>query len=165
MTEISRLNRTSDRTFILVCLNFVMLFVLFCGLGYVAWQSAALIDALQDDLDKAEKTVAELRGRIQEMDIDLLMDRVTEAAVEKLRNSVVSVVEEAEFVNTLQDLSEKVDSAQYKLDQTGESIRAINDRLQQMDAESLGQAVSYHMLKGLGEGFNQAADTQKPLKP
>lgn len=165
MTEISQLSRKSDRTFILVCLNFIMLFVLFCSLGYVAWQSTALIEALQEDLDRAEETVAKLKARIREMDVDLVMDRVSGAAVDKLKGSVASAVEEADFVNVLRDLSAKADNAQEKLEQTGESIRALNERLQQMDPESLGQAVSYHVLQGLGEGFSQAAETRKSINP
>lgn len=152
----------TDRTFVLVCLNFCMLFVLFCGLGYVLWQSATLVGSLRQDLDRAEQTVAELRVRIQGMDIEVAMDRVAEAATRKLKASVDSAVGDADFPGSVRALADKVDAVQGDLVQATDSIRALSERLEEVDAETLGQTVSYHTLKGLGEGFTRAAEARPP---
>ena len=99
---------------------------------------------------------------MRETDVDAVMDRVAQAAVDRLKSSMESAVEEADFVNRLRDLAKKVDAAQDRLNQSADTIRAINDRLQAMDAERIGQAVSYHTLKGIGEGFTRAAEARKP---
>jgi uncharacterized protein YPO0396 len=163
MTEIENLKQKSDRTFILVCANFIMLFVLFCGLGYVVWQSAVLVGEVKDDLRKAEQAVAEMRNRIQSMDVDVMIERLTASAAEGMKASVTTAIQQSDFAGSLRNLSDRVDNAQDRLERTGESIRGIHDQLQKMDTEHLARLVSYHMLKGLGEGFNQAAEGRKPV--
>ena len=54
MAEIEQLTRQNQRTFILVCSNFVMLLILFFGFGYVVWQSISLISKVKEDLARAE---------------------------------------------------------------------------------------------------------------
>jgi Mg2+ and Co2+ transporter CorA len=162
MTEIDHLRQKSDRTFILVCANFVMLFVLFCGLGYVVWRSAVLVGEVRNDLRKAEKAMAEMRNRIQGMDVDVMLERLTASAAEAMKGSVTTAIQQSDFSESLRDLSHRVENAQDRLERTGESIREIHDTLQKIDTEQLAQLISYHMLKGVGEGFNQAAESRKP---
>lgn len=162
MTEIDQLRQKSDRMFILVCANFIMLFILFCGLGYVAWQSATLVAAVEANLQQAERAVAEMRNRIEGMDVEVIIERLTASTAEGMRGSVTTAIQQSDFAASLRDLSDRVENAQNRLERTGESIREIHDRLQNINTEQMAQLVSYHLLKGVGEGFSQAAEMRKP---
>ncbi len=148
--------------FVLVCLNFTMLFMMFCVVGYVAWRSAVLITSLEEKLSKAEQAVAGLQDRIQDTNVDALMDKAMASATEKMQESIKTTIRQSDFTGSLGELSEKVEATREKLERTGEAMREINIKLHNLDGEQLAQAVSYNMLKGLGEGFNQAAESRKP---
>ena len=81
MTDIDRITRKANRTFILVCANFAMLAVLFLGLGFVVFQAATLVTGLKQDLARAEQQVAELKDRIQSVDSEAAMEKMI-AAIE-----------------------------------------------------------------------------------
>ena len=162
MTELDQLAKSTKRMFTLVCFNFVMLLVLFCGIGYVIWQSAALIGNLQRDLDRAEAAVAELKAKLSEADVDVALERVVANATANLKHSVASAMAGTEVAGSLQSVSAKLETAQSKLETTSESVRKIGEKLQGLETEHLAQLISYHMLKGLGEGFERAAETRKP---
>ncbi len=161
MTEIDQLQKKNNRMFILVCLNFTMLVVLFCGLGYVTWRSVVLIENLETKLSNAEAAVAGFQDRIQGMDVDVVMEKVMASATEKLKDSIKNTIQQADFTDSLGDLSEKVEATREKLERTGEAIQEINTKLRNLNGEQIAQAVSYNMLKGLGDGFNQAAESRK----
>jgi len=76
--------------FILVCLNFAMLAILFSGSAYVLWQSARIVNALNTDLDKARGKLAALRARLQQLDVDAAMTRVMRDATGVLRHAARS---------------------------------------------------------------------------
>jgi hypothetical protein len=162
MTDIDQLSKQGDRTFILVCANFIMLFVLFCGLGYVIWRSAILIGEVQYELQKAERGVADMRNRIQDLDVDVMMQRLLGNATEAIPGSVATAIQQSDFAASVRNLSARVENTHDRLERTGASIRAIRDELPKIDTEELARLVSYQMLKGLGEGLNRAAETRKP---
>ena len=162
MTELDRLAKSTHRTFTLVCFNFAMLLVLFCGLGYVIWQSVTLIGKLRHDLDRAERAVAELRARVSEADVDAALAKVVTNATANLKQSVARAVAGTEVAGSLQNVAAKLDTAQGKLDQTSASVRQLGEKLHNLDSERLAQLISYNILKGLGQGFERAAEASKP---
>ena len=163
MTEIDQLQQQNHRTFVLVVINFVMFLVLFFGLGYVAWRSSTLISKLETDLEKVERAVVQFQNRIQDMDFDALMSKVIGSTKENIANSMKTALKESEFSTSVGKLAQKVENAQDKLERIGEAVGEANDKLRKIDTEQLAQAVSYHMLKGLGDGFTNAAEARKPL--
>lgn len=160
--EIEQLKQKNDRMFVLVCLNFAMLAVIFFGSGYVLWQSATIINKLKEDLDTAELAMVEIRERLQQLDVDAAMDRVMSDATEKIKVSVSTALQESDLGSPLMELSQRVQGGQEKLEQTTAAIAEINERLKNIETEELAQLVSYNMLKGLGEGFTEAAEARKP---
>jgi chromosome segregation ATPase len=160
----SELKKKNDRMFVLVCFNFGMLLILFCALMYVAWQSATLVGDIRAQLQQAEQSVAELRGRIQSLDAEVVMDRVMQRATDRLQTAVGDAIERSELAQPLTDLAERVDAAQQRLSTTGEAIQSISENLRDMNTEDLAQRVSYNILKGLGDGFSRAAEERKPGK-
>lgn len=155
MSVTDPLEKKASRTFILVCLNFTMLFVLFCGLGFVVWQSVTLISGLKQDLVQAEQAVAELRQQVREVDPQVVMDKAAQSAVEAIRNEFAEAVPGAEALEALAEVPERLAA-------TEEAIVAIGEQLQGLDSDDLAQRVSYHMLKGLGDGFTEAAEARNP---
>ncbi len=162
MTDITLLQQKNDRMFILICLNFAMLFILFCGLGYVLWQSNELVSDLKLKLRTAEESVAEIKERVQQIDLDTAVDRIMASAAGKIEASVKDALEQSELNRPLQNLSEKVENTQKSISQVSESLNEISNNLQNIDAEQLAQLVSYKLLKGLGEGFTEAAESREP---
>jgi predicted nucleic acid-binding Zn-ribbon protein len=160
--EIESLKQKNDRMFILVCLNCAMLAFLFVGSGYVLWQSARIVNELNTDLDNARLGVAELKARMQQLDVDAAMDRVMSDATEKIKESVGAAVQNSELGGPLTELSQRVQGTQEKLDRTSDAIVEINSKLSELDTQQLAQLVSFNMLQGLGEGFTQAAESRKP---
>jgi hypothetical protein len=162
MNELDQLAKSTRRTFTLACFNFAMLLVLFGGLGYVIWQSATLIGKLQRDLDRAERAVAELRARVKEADVDAALAKVVANATANLKQSLARAVAGTEVAGSLRNMSAKLETTQGKLDQTSASVRQLGEKLQSLDTERLAQLISYNMLKGLGRGFERAAEAGKP---
>ena len=162
MAEIEQLQQQNHRTFLLVCLNFFMFLILFVGLGYVAWQSSTLISKLEKDLERVEQAVGQFQSRIQQIDVDTMMPKMMESAKENIEDSIKSAINQSDFFGSLGSLTAKVDAAQDRLKQIGEVVREANEKLQKIETEQLAQAVSYNILKGLGDGFTKAAESKKP---
>jgi hypothetical protein len=59
-------------------------------------------------------------------------------------------------------ISDKITAAQEKIEQTGAVVAGIQQTVAGLDNEAIAQQVSYHILKGLGDGFQQAAESRKP---
>ena len=162
MAEIEQLQQQSHRTFLLVCLNFVMFLILFLGLGYVAWQSSTLISKLEMDLGKVEQAVGQFQSRIQQIDVDTMMIKVMDSTKENIEDSIKSAINQSNFSGSLGSLTEKVDTTQDRLEQIVEAVREVSGKLQKIETEQLAQAVSYNILKGLGDGFTKAAESNQP---
>lgn len=162
MAEIEQLTRQNQRTFILVCSNFVMLLILFFGFGYVVWQSISLISKVKEDLARAEQAVTQLQEKVQTMNMDDLLNRVMVSAKESMGESIKTAISESEFSGSLGTLAGRVDNVQAKLASISESLKSLNDKLQWLNAERLARQVSYNMLLGLGQGLTSAAEANKP---
>lgn len=160
--EIDHLTRKNDRIFILVCLNFVMLAVLFIGLAYVLWQSATITNKLKSDLAKAELAMSELKERFQLMDMDAALERVMTNSASQIKSSVNTALTQGDLGGRLDAAVNKVDKTTQKLEAAGRAVAEANERLGGIDSEQLARMVSYNILKGLGEGFTSAAESRKP---
>ena len=121
-----------------------------------------MVNRLQEDLDKAEQTIAELQGRFQNMAIDDVVDRLVNAATEQLGTSIAAVVQQSDLSAPMIQVSAKITAAQELIKQTGEAVAGIQQTVSGLDNEVIAQQVSYHILKGLGDGFQQAAESRKP---
>ena len=163
MTEIEILQQQNHRTFILVGLNFIMFLVLFFGLGYVAWQSSTLIAKLESDLNKVEHVLGQFQTKVQQVDFDTIMDKVLANTTDKMGDSVKAALNQSEFGGSLTNLVERVNQAHDRLESIGKSVKEANEKLHKIETEQLAQLVSYNILKGLGAGFTQAAESNKPL--
>ncbi|MFC1665799.1 hypothetical protein ACFL17_09280 [Pseudomonadota bacterium] len=162
MQEIEQLQQQNRSTLILVGLNFVMFLILFFGLGYLIWQSSTLISKLEQDLQKVEQAVVLFQDRIQGADFDSLMTKVLDKTKVNMGESIKTAINQSDFGSSLHNMTEKIDTAQDKLERVGEAINVANEKLRKIDTEQLAQTVSYNILKGLGDGFTKAADNNKP---
>jgi hypothetical protein len=165
MSYFEQLHKKQKHTFILVCINFVLFMILFAGLGYVFWQSATLVNRLQADLDKAEQAIADFQSRFQTMDTDVIVERLVTTATEQLGDSITNVIEKSDFAGHVMRVSEKLDATHDMIAKTGEAIQGIDATVKELDTEEMAQLVSYHILKGLGDGFQEAAESRKPNSP
>lgn len=162
MSELSQLQSKQNQTFILVCINFVLFIILFSALGYVSWQSATLVNRLKGDLDKAEQTIAELHDRFQQMDTNVIVDRLVTSATEQLGDSIRNVVQSSDLIMPIKEASDQLTATSEMIEETGAAIQGIHETIKEVNSEEIAQMVSYHMLKGLGDGFQEAAENRKP---
>jgi len=162
MNDIVRIKQKNDRIFVLVCLNFLMLFILFCGMGFVIWQSSKLVQNVDIKLQKVEQVVDAMRTRIHELDTGDVMAKVMDQAVENVGQTVSASLQDNTLMAPLRNVSDRIQTTQEKLEKASETIRTASERLQNLDTDEIAQQVSYQILKGLGEGFDQAAEKRKP---
>lgn len=162
MNELSRLQSRQNYTFILVCANFVMFVILFSGLGYVVWQSATLVNRLQGDVEKAEQTIVELRTQIQQIDTGVMVDRIVASATDHLKASISEAVQRSDFAAPIKHASEKIVATEELLKNTGMAIQGMHETIKGVNNEEIARLVSYQVLKGLGEGFQHAAESHRP---
>ena len=162
MKDLGQQQKRQDQIFILVCINCVLFMVLFTGLGYVIWQAATLVNKLKGNLDRAEQRVVELQERFRNMEMDVLLEKLVSKASEKLEKSIRAVVQDSEFIAPLNRISQKMTATHDMVVQTGDAIHEIHETVKKLDNEEIAQLVSYHILKGLGDGFQKAAETSKP---
>jgi hypothetical protein len=155
MSELSHLERQGERTFKLVCANFAMLFILFAGLFFIVWQALSLVSTLKADLARAEESVAQLRERMETMDAEVVIDRAVGIAVASMKEELAAAIPNGDTLKALAGVPEQLEA-------TSEALQAISEKVQDLDAEKIAQQVSYELLKGLGDGFNEAAETRKP---
>ena len=162
MNEIERLQKKQGQIFILVCINFTFFMILFIGLGYVTWQSAVLVSRLKADLDRAEETINSLKDRVAAVDTKAVVDRLVTSASEQLRETIRNTVEETDLVTPIHQAAERMASTRHVVEKTGEAIQSIALTMEGVDNEEIARLVSYHMLKGLGDGLQEAAETRRP---
>ncbi len=156
MADIEIIQRKSEKTFILACANFAMLAILFLGLGFVIFQAATLVTGLKQDLAHAEQQLVELKERVQEeMNAEALLQKAVVAGVEAVQEELAASLPDGEAL-------EKLAVAAEKMENTAEAVEAIGKQVQDLDADVIAQAVSYHILKGLGQGLDEAAESRKP---
>ena len=163
MKDLSQLQKKQDQIFILVCINCVLFMVLFTGLGYVIWQSATLVNRLKGDLGRAEQRIVELQERFRNMEMDVLLEELVSKASEGLEKSIKTVVQDSEFTAPLNRISQKMTATHDLIVQTEDTIHGIHETVKGLNNEEIAQLVSYHILKGLGDGLQRAAETNKPI--
>lgn len=152
MDDFSASGKKQNKIFILVCINFVLFMILFTGLGYVTWQSATLVNRLKGDLDRAEQTIAEIKNHLQHVDTNKIVDQLVASASSQLTESIRNVVQGSELTEPIMQASEKLVATQ-------EMIKETVDKL---DNQEIANRVSYQILKGLGDGFQDAAEIRNP---
>ncbi len=162
MSDFVQLQKKQNQTFILVCINFLFFMILFAGLGYVTWQSAALVNRLKGDLDRAEQTIVQLQSRFQQMDTDVIVDRLVATASKQIGESITKVVQDANIAAPIVQASEQLAATRKTIEQTGQAIQGIHETVKGLDDEEIAKLVSYQILKGLGDGFQEAAESRKP---
>lgn len=151
MDEFGASSKKQSQILILVCINFFLFIILFTGLGYVTWQSATLVNRLKHDLVKAEETVAEMKNQLQQVDTNKIIDQMVASASAQLSESIKNVVQSSELVEPIMQASEKLTTTQ----------KMIQETVEKLDNVEIANQVSYQILKGLGEGFQSAAESQK----
>ena len=164
MKDLGQLQKRQDQVFILVCINCVLFMVLFTGLGYVIWKSATLVDRFKGDLERAEQRVVELQERFRNLKMDVLIEELVSKASERIEKSIKTVIQDSEFTAPLNRISQKMTTTQDMVMQTGDAIHEIHETVKELNNEEIAQQVSYHILKGLGDGFQKAAETSKPVE-
>ncbi|MEN8190115.1 MAG: hypothetical protein ABFS19_09735 [Thermodesulfobacteriota bacterium] len=162
MNDTEKFHRKQNQLFILVCINFVMFVILFGGLGFVTYQSASLVSRLKGDLHLAEQSIAQLQDRFHNMDVDKLVDRLVVTASKSLEESIKNVVKNSDLTTPLTQASERMAATHEVIEQTGTAIQGIHETVKGLDNEEIARLVSYNILKGLGDGFQQAAEAGKP---
>ena len=162
MSDFEQLQKKQNKTFILVFINFSLFMILFAGLGYVTWQSATLVNRLKGDLDRAEQTIAQLQSRFQEMDTNVIVDRLVTTASKQIGESIKEVVQGLNITEPIVQASEKLAATHDMIEQNVQAIQGIHETVKELGNEEIAALVSYQMLKGLGDGFKEAAETRKP---
>jgi hypothetical protein len=152
VTVTNNLDRKTRRTLVLVSLNFAMLLVLFCGLGFVLWQSSTLLNALGADLARAERAVAEVRERLQRMSPPTLGEAVAERLGERIGESIREALDDTKISESLERLAVAVDDARASLADTRASLRDSNARLRELDTDALARRVAGHVAEELRAG-------------
>ena len=162
MSDFEQLQKKQNKTFILVFINFSLFMILFAGLGYVTWQSATLVNRLKGDLDRAEQTIAQLQSRVQDMDTNVIVDRLVTTASIQIGESIKEVVQGLNIPEPIVQASEKLAATHDMIEQNVQAIQGIHETVKGWDNEEIAKLVSYQILKGLGDGFQEAAETRKP---
>jgi predicted PurR-regulated permease PerM len=162
MRDIEVIQKKQDRIRIIVCINFVLFMVLFIGMGYVTWQSAALVNQLKGNLDEAEQTVAQLKDRFQQIDTDEVVERLVASASSQISDSLRHVVQNSDIAAPITQISEKLNTTQETFEKINEAITGINETVKGLDNEEISKLISYYILKDLGDGLHKAAEHNKP---
>lgn len=162
MSELIQLHKKQNRIYILVCVNFLLFMILFAGLGFVTWKSATLVSRLNANLGKAEQAIAELQSRFQNMDTDVIVERLVNTASEQLGDSIRTTLGNTDLAQPLADISDKIASTQEMVGKSGEAIQRVQDKINHLDNDEIARRVSYHVIKGLGDGLQKAADDRFP---
>jgi 5'-deoxynucleotidase YfbR-like HD superfamily hydrolase len=162
MSDFEQLMKKQNKTFILVFINFALFMILFAGMGYVSWQSAALVNRLKGDLDRAEQTIAQLQTRFQQMDTEVIADRLVATASKRISESIKEVIQGPNVTGQIVQASEKLAATHDMIEQNVQAIQGIHETVKELGNEEIAALVSYQILKGLGDGFKEAAETRKP---
>jgi predicted PurR-regulated permease PerM len=162
MSELVQLQKKQNRIYILVCINFLLFIILFAGLGVVTWQSATLVSRLNKNLGKAEQTIVELQSRFEKLDTDMIVKRLVSNASEQLGESIRTTLKNTDFTQPIAEISNKIVLTQEMIGKSGEAMQKIQEKMNHLDNDEIAQRVSYHVIKGLGDGFQKAADDRLP---
>lgn len=163
MSELIHLQKKQNRIYILVCINFLLFMIIFTGLGFVTWKSAALVSRLNADLGKAEQAIGELQSRFKNMDTDVIVERLVNTATEQLGNSIRTTLKNTDLAQPIAEITAKIALTQEMVGKSGEAMQRIQNKMNHLDNDEIAKRVSYHVIKGLGDGLQKAADDRLPL--
>lgn len=162
MSDIATIQRKQNKILTIVSINFVLFALLFAGMGYVTWQSVAIVNQLKTNLDQAEQTIEQLRDRFQQLDTDQVVERLVASASAQISDSLRQVVQESDLTLPITQISEKLQATQETFEKTNQAIVGIHKTVKGLDNEEISRLVSYHILKDLGDGLHKAAEKKKP---
>ncbi len=162
MIELEIVQKKQNRILIIVCINFLLFLILFGGMGYVTWQSAALVNQLKGNLVEAEQTIAELKDRFQRIDTDEIVERLVASASAQLKESLTHVISESDLKVPITQMSERLYATQETIEKTNQAIIGIHETVKGLDNEEISKLVTYYILKDLGDGLHKAAEKNKP---
>ena len=165
MSELVQLQKKQNSIYILVCINFLLFMILFAGLGFVTWQSATLVSRLNKNLGKAEQTIVELQSRFEKLDPDMIVERLVNKASEQLGESLRTTLKGTDFVQLrlpIAEISNKIVLTQEMIGKSGEAMQKMQEKLSHLNNDEIAKRVSYHVIKGLADGFQKAADDRLP---
>lgn len=148
--------------FILVCINFALFLILFSGLGFLTWQSISLTNRLKSDLSKAELAVSNLQAKLNRFEPEVLTERLIAKTTEQLSIAINEVLQDTELARPLLKVSEQITTTQEMMKETRTTITEVKESIKKFDQDQIAQHVSYTILKGLGDGFQKAAQTHTP---
>ena len=162
MSDLMQLQKKQNKIYILVCINFLLFMILFTGLGFVIWKSATLVSRLNTDLGKAEQAIAQLQSRFQNMDTDVIVERLVNKASEQLGTSIRTTLKSTDLAQPLAELSDKIAKTQEMVGKSSAAMQRIQGKMSHLDNDEIAKRVSYHVIKGLEEGLQKAADDRLP---
>ncbi len=162
MSELVQLQKKQNSIYILVCINFLLFMILFAGLGFVTWQSATLVNRLNKNLGKAEQTIVELQSRFENLDLDMIVERLVNKASEQLGESIRTTLKDTDFVQPIAEISNKIVLTQEMIGKSGEAMQKMQEKLSYLNNDEIAKRVSYRVIKGLADGFQKAADDRLP---
>lgn len=132
--------------------------ILFTGLGFVTWKSATLVSRLNTDLGKAEQAIAQLHIRFQNMDTDVIVERLVNKASEQLGTSIRTTLKNIDLAQPIAELSDKIAITQKMVGKSSDAMQRIQEEMSHLDNDEIAKRVSCHVIKGLGDGLQKAAD-------
>lgn len=164
MDAYSQLHRKQNQMFILTVINFVLFVIMFTGIGVLTWQALTLVNKLKITLEKTEQTVAHLQHTLREFDTDLLAKNIIGKTTERLSQSLERTVTATDYMEPMTRVAKKLDATQQSIEETGTALQEIRSKVQDLDNEEIARRISYNILKGLGDGFQEAAESHNPAK-
>ncbi len=162
MSELMQLQKKQNKIYLLVWINFLLFMVLFAGLGFVTWKSATLVSRLNTDLGKAEQAIAQLQSRFQNMDTDVIVEQLVNKASEQLGTSIRTTLKSTDLAQPIAELTDKIAITQEMVGKSSDAMQRIQEKMSHLDNDEIAKRVSYHVIKGLGEGLQKVADDRLP---
>lgn len=162
MNELIHLQKKQNRMYILVCINFLLFIIIFIGLGLVIWKSATLVSRLNADLGKAEQAIMQLQSRFQDVNTDEIVERLVNTASEQLGSSIRTTLKNTDLAQPIAEISAKIAQTQEMVGKSSETMQRVQEKMSHLDNDEIAQRVSYHVIKGLGDGLQKVADDRLP---
>ena len=98
------------------------------------------------------------------MEMDGLLKKSVSKASERLEKSIKTAVQDSEVTVPLNRISQQMTATHDMIMQTRDTIHEIHEAVKRVDNKEIAQLVSYHILKDLGDGFQKATETGKPVE-
>ena len=162
MMEIEELRKKQKTILAIVCINFALFMVLFAGMGYVTYQSVALVKTLRVNLDKAETTVAQLQDRFQQLDTDAIVERLVVSASQQVSTSLQDVVQNTDLATPITQMSEDLRVTREKLDKTHQALTEIHETVKGLEKQELIRQAANRVIQERSDDLHNAPDKNQP---